>query len=211
MVISFIGCGQVGGALADRLQRCGHRVVLATRDENSGSVIAARRRNPALETASPVDACKQADVVFLATPFEANANALEGLQKTLVGKTLVDCTNPVGAGVVHGLASRESGSEQVQRLVPGAHVVKAFTIYGFENFIDPVYPNAGERPAMLIAGDSVDAKQRVGGLCEQLGWKPVDVGPLSSSLHLEHMTLLWIKMARVQGKGPNFVWAILER
>ena len=39
----------------------------------------------------------------------------------------------------------------------------------------------------------------------------MDVGPLSSSLHLEHMTLLWIKMGRVQGKGPNFVWAMLER
>jgi hypothetical protein len=34
---------------------------------------------------------------------------------------------------------------------------------------------------------------------------------LSSALHLEHMTLLWIKMGRVQGKGANFVWAMLER
>ena len=25
------------------------------------------------------------------------------------------------------------------------------------------------------------------------------------------MTLLWIKMGRVQGKGANFVWAMLER
>jgi len=44
-----------------------------------------------------------------------------------------------------------------------------------------------------------------------LGWKTLDVGPLSSSLHLEHMALLWIKMARVQGKGPGFVWAVLGR
>ena len=39
----------------------------------------------------------------------------------------------------------------------------------------------------------------------------LDLGPLSSALHLEHMTLLWIKMSRVQGKGSNFVWAMLER
>ena len=25
------------------------------------------------------------------------------------------------------------------------------------------------------------------------------------------MTLLWIKLGRVQGKGANFVWAMLER
>jgi hypothetical protein len=211
MILAFIGCGQVGGALADQLQRCGHRVILATRNPDSESVSAARELNPALETAAPVDACRLADVVFLATPFQANASALEGLADVLKGKTLVDCTNPVGPGLKHGLDSRESGSEQVQRLAPGALVVKAFTIYGFENFKDPVYPQAGEQPAMLIAGDSQTAKHQVSQLCEQLGWKPVDVGPLSSALHLEHMTLLWIKMARLQGKGPNFVWAMLER
>lgn len=31
------------------------------------------------------------------------------------------------------------------------------------------------------------------------------------SLHLEHMTLLWIKMARVQGKGAGITWAMLRR
>ena len=125
---------------------------------------------------------------------------------------LVDCTNPVGPGLTHGLQSRTSGAEEVQRLAPGANVVKAFTIYGFENFQNSAYPGYGNlQPAMLIAGDDAPAKATVGKLCEDLGWRPVDVGPLSSSLHLEHMTLLWIKMGRVQGKGANFVWAMLER
>jgi len=44
-----------------------------------------------------------------------------------------------------------------------------------------------------------------------LGWEPVDTGNLATSLHLEHMTLLWIKMARVQGLGAGFVWARLTR
>jgi hypothetical protein len=39
----------------------------------------------------------------------------------------------------------------------------------------------------------------------------VDTGPIAMSLHLEHMTLLWIKMARVQGAGAGFVWAQLLR
>jgi predicted dinucleotide-binding enzyme len=44
-------------------------------------------------------------------------------------------------------------------------------------------------------------------LCADLGWEPVDADDISTSLHLEHMTLLWIKMARAQGRGPDFVWA----
>jgi len=54
---------------------------------------------------------------------------------------------------------------------------------------------------MLIAGDDAAAKATVGKLCEDLGWRPVDVGPLSSSLHLEHMTLLWIKMAGCRARA----------
>jgi predicted dinucleotide-binding enzyme len=113
--------------------------------------------------------------------------------------------------LTHSLPSG-SGSEQVQKLVPAAKVVKAFTIYGYENFEDFRYPGYGDlKPAMLIAGDDTGAKALVAGLIEQLGWRPVDTGPLSSALHLEHLTLLWIKMARVQGRGAGFVWAMLER
>jgi len=136
--------------------------------------------------------------------------ALAGLD--LAGKVLVDCTNPVGPGLTRGLQSRTSGTEEVQRLAPGARIVKAFTIYDFENFQNSAYPGyGGLKPAMLIAGNDAATKATVGQLCEDLGWRPVDAGPLSSALHLEHLTLLWIKMGRVQDKGPNFVWAMLER
>jgi predicted dinucleotide-binding enzyme len=91
-------------------------------------------------------------------------------------------------------------------------VVKAFTIYGYENFEDSSYPGYGDlQPAMLIAGNDAAAKAIVAELCQQLGWQPVDTGNLSMSLHLEHMTLLWIQMARVQGRGSGFVWAMLQR
>lgn len=208
--IAFIGVGQVGGALAHQLLKAGHRVTVAARDPHSDSVRKAQAASPGLVAQAPAAAVAGADVVFLATPYHANAAALAGL--ALDGKVLVDCTNPVATGLTHGLQSRTSGAEEVQRLAPGARVVKAFTIYGFENFEDSRYPGYGDlRPAMLIAGDDADAKSTVSRLCEQLGWRPVDSGPLSNSLHLEHLTLLWIKMGRVQGKGANFVWAMLER
>jgi len=31
------------------------------------------------------------------------------------------------------------------------------------------------------------------------------------SLHLEHMTLLWIRMVRMGGHSPHLVWAALQR
>lgn len=212
MNIAFLGIGNVGSALAVNLAHSGHSVTIAARDPGSASVLAAIQKEPALKPLPPRDSVAGADVVFLATPYAANAAALGGLDDVLAGRILVDCTNPVGPGLTHALESKTSGAEEVQRLAPGARVVKAFTIYGYENFIDSGYPGYGAlKPAMLIAGDDAEAKQTVSSLCADLGWQAVDTGPLANSLHLEHLTLLWIKMARVQGKGAGFVWAMLER
>ena len=211
MKIAFLGIGNVGAPLAGNLAKAGHEVTIAARDPQSQSVQKALAAYPGLAVLPAREALSKADVVFLATPFAANETALKGIESDLKGKVLVDCTNPVGAGISHGLDNKMSGAESVQALAPGAHVVKAFSIYGYENFIDSHYPAAKEPPAMLIAGDDGAAKETVAKICADLGWKALDVGPLSSSLHLEHMALLWIKMARLQGKGPGFVWAVLER
>lgn len=211
MNIAFIGIGQVRSALAGQLVGLGHTVKIAARDRNSDKVKAALAKYPNLQVAAISEALATAEIVFLATPFSANQTALAEAGD-LSGKILVDCTNPVGAGFTHGLNNEQSGGEFVQNLVPNTKVVKAFTIYGFENFENNTYPGYGDlKPAMLIAGNDPDAKQVVANLCIEMGWEPVDTGNLAMSLHLEHMTLLWIKMARLQGLGSGFVWAKLQR
>jgi 8-hydroxy-5-deazaflavin:NADPH oxidoreductase len=130
MKIAFIGIGQVGLPLADQLQHAGHAVVLAARDAGSATVQRALARNPALQVAPLAEAVASADLVFLATPYAANADAVAPLTDALAGKVLVDCTNPVGPGLSHGLGSTRSGADVLQVLVPQARVVKAFTIYG---------------------------------------------------------------------------------
>jgi hypothetical protein len=207
--VAFIGCGQVGSALADRLQRLGHHVVVAAADPASESVRKALARNAALQMAPPREAVERAEVVFLCTPFQANQAALQGLGAALAGKVLVDCTNPVGPGLTHGLGSVQSGAERVQELAPGARVVKAFSVYGYENFEDNHYPCG--QPAMFFCGDDAQAKHVVGTLIAELGWEPLDVGGLVQALHLEHMTLLWVRLVRAGGASPHLVWAALRR
>ena len=159
----------------------------------------------------PPAAVEAAEVVFLATPFPANADVLGGIAEQLRGKILVDCTNPVGAGLTHGLGSAEAGSQMVQRLAPSARVVKAFSVYGFENFEDNAYPAYLVKPVMMFCGDDAAAKHTVAKLIAQLGWEPLDVGDLAQALHLEHLTLLWVRMVRVDRASPHMVWAVLRR
>ena len=211
MKIAFVGYGQVGAPLADHLQRIGHEVTLAAKDPTSDSARKALARNASLRVAAPKDAVRDAEVVFLATPFQANEAAVTAIANELRGKILVDCTNPVGPNLSHGLNNAQSGSAMVQALVPDAKVVKAFTIYGFENFEDSSYPAYDVRPVMMYCGEDAAAKTIVGDLIRQLGWEPLDVGGLNQALHLEHMTLLWVRMVRVDGHSANMVWAVLKR
>lgn len=211
MRIAFIGYGNVGGPLADHLQRLGHEVTLAARDASSEGVMKALARNPKLKAAEPAVAVRAADVVFLATPFQADEAVLRPLAKELAGKILVDCTNPVGPGLTHGLGNTQSGTEMIQALLPEANVVKAFTIYGFENFENSSYPGYGVKPMMMFCGNDPAAKATVATLIAELGWEPLDVGGAQQALHLEHMTLLWVRMVRMGGHSPHMVWAVLRR
>ncbi|MEZ5283871.1 MAG: NAD(P)-binding domain-containing protein [Vicinamibacterales bacterium] len=181
MTLAFIGHGHVGAALADGLQRAGHTVTIAARDPGSDSIRALQARNPNIAVTPVAEAVASADVVFLATPFAANQTAVPPLAGALSGKVLVDCTNPVGPGLTHGLGSAESGSQQVQALAPGAHVVKAFSIYGYENFEDNRFPGAAATPAMFYCGADAGAKGIVASLIADLGWEPFDAGGLEQA------------------------------
>ncbi|WP_431121230.1 NADPH-dependent F420 reductase [Flagellimonas flava] len=209
MKLAFIGIGNVGFALAHNLQQCGHEVIIAHNNVRSESVLMAQNRNPAFLALPIQEAIDAAEVVFLATPFKLNEEILKPLD--FGNKILVDCTNPVGPGISHGLQSKISGAEKIQEWAHNAKVAKAYTIYGFENLENSSFPNYGLKPVMLIAGNDTKSKELVASLNTDLGFETLDVGDLSQSLHLEHMTLLWVKMVRVNGHHPNFTWAYLQR
>ncbi len=211
MRIAFLGHGNVGGALAAHLQRVGHHVTLATRGARSAGLEALLARHPALRAAPAAEAVAAAEVVVLATPYPAAAEVLPPLREALAGKILVDCTNPVGPGLTHGLGSARSGTEAIQALLPATRVVKAFSIYGHENFGEAAGEGRAMKPVMLFCGDDAAAKGVVARLLTELGWEPLDAGGAAQALHLEHMTLLWVRMVRVGGRPARTVWAVLDR
>ena len=206
MNIVIAGSGHVGRALADGWRKAGHNVSFVTREADSPK--AAELKNEGFGVVALSAAGQAADVVVLAVPWSGAEMTVEAL-RPLAGKILIDATNPLTAKLELALGFDYSGGEVVARIVPRARVVKAFNTTGAGNMANSHYP--GGKLMMPVAGDDAAAKQTVMALASDLGFEPVDVGPLTMSRVLEPMALAWIKLAYAQGMGREFGFAILRR
>ncbi len=205
MNIAVIGTGRIGRALGAGWAARGHRVTFGSRRPDDPEIRALVERFEAT-VATPDEAARVAEVVVLATPWQAAEEAVRGLGE-LGNRVLVDATNPIGAGWT--LLGPPSGGEQVAGWASGGHVVKAFNTTGFENMADADYGDA--RLAMLLAGDDTDAKATVGRLADDLGFEPVDAGPLARAAWLEALALVWITQSLRPEVGRAFGFAVLRR
>jgi predicted dinucleotide-binding enzyme len=190
MRITIVGSGNVGGTLGRRWAGRGHEVRYAERGKAG-------------------EAAAGADVVVVATPWAAVPEVAAQLQG-LSGAVLVDATNPIGPGLSLDLGpGGESGAERLAALVPGARVVKAFNTIGFNIMADPAFD--GGPATLCYCGDDAAARRTVHQLAEELGFAPVDVGPLAKARLLEPFALLWITLAMQQGHGREIAFQLMRR
>jgi 8-hydroxy-5-deazaflavin:NADPH oxidoreductase len=210
MQIAIIGTGNVGAALGQRWAAAGHDILFGVRQPGAAKVAAVVKKAGARARAVAVrEAAAGANVVVLATPFDAAEPTIAECGK-LAGKILIDCTNPLFAdlsGLTVGHA--DSAGEAVARWAKGARVVKTLNTTGSGNMLDPRYGD--QALSMFVCGDDADAKKVVTGLVAELGFEPVDVGPLTQARYLEPLAMLWISMAYRFGQGPNFGFRVVRR
>jgi len=115
----------------------------------------------------------------------------------LAGKLVIDASNPLdfsGGAPVLAIGHTDSAGEIVQRLLPQAHVVKAFNIITAAKMVRPKF--ADGTPDMFIAGNDASAKAQVTALLERFGWRaPIDLGDIRASRLLEALAMVWISYA----------------
>lgn len=145
---------------------------------------------------------------MLAVPWGAVPDAIRSAGD-LTGKIVRDATNPLLPDL-SGLDPKAapSGGEKVAELarVP---VVKIFNTTGYPNMTNPDYN--GERATMFYCGDDANAKSVALGLADDLGFEPLDAGPLSQARLFEPLAMLWISMALKYGFGVNIAFKLMRR
>ncbi len=208
MRIAVIGMGNVGRVLGRRWAAAGHEVVFGSRNPADPEAMAtAEKLNASI--ASVADAAAGSEIVTLAVPWKAVTASLAAAGD-LSHKVLLDCTCPLAPDLRRlEIGTTTSGGEVVAQSAPGAKVVKIFCTTGSDNMADPRY---GQTPVtMLYCGDDEAAKQVAAGLAAELGFDPVDAGPLSVARCLEPLGLLWITLAYRRKLGTDVALNVVRR
>ncbi|WP_322762275.1 NADPH-dependent F420 reductase [Frankia sp. Cr2] len=188
--ISIIGLGGMARAIGARAVEGGNAVEVVGRDAAKAKDLAAALGGGV--TVGTFGTTPAGDIVILAVPNASAVPVVAQYGNALVGKVIIDITNPVNADAT-GLVTPDgtSAAQEIAKAAPAsAHVVKAFnTVFG--------HVLAPGRPLdVLFAGDDARAKASVSAFIESLGLRPLDAGALEMAHWLEGAGLLMISLAR---------------
>jgi 8-hydroxy-5-deazaflavin:NADPH oxidoreductase len=203
MRIAVFGTGPVGQALAGGLLNRNHSVVIGTRVPDDPVVVERLTSLPGVPVMTHRDAAKTAELAIFAIPFDGLSAVAGEIAATLPpGTTLIDASDPERKGPdgrpVLAIGHDDSGAEMLQRLVPGAHVVKAFNILGADHMVAPDFPEGP--PTMLVCGDHQPAVEQAIALCRELGWTDIlNLGGLQLARLTEAVSVLWVYSALAAG------------
>ena len=182
MKIGIIGAGHIGGTLTRRFTALGHDVAVA--NSRGPETLTSLAKETGAHAVTPEEAARGRDVVIVTIP-EKN---IPDLPKDLFAgvpesTTVVDTGNyyPQRDGRIDAIEAGMPESEWVSQQL-GRPVVKAFNNIYAKHLMDMGRPAGDrERIALPVAGDDPKAKAVVMRLVDQLGFDPVDDGPLADS------------------------------
>jgi predicted dinucleotide-binding enzyme len=156
---------------------------------------------------SPRDAAVDADLLLLAVHWSRVDDVLRQAGD-VSGKVIVTCSLPMNASNTDlVVAHTSSGAEELARKVPGAAVVSAFGSVPSEVFFAAFEArDSGTRPGLVYCGDDDRAKEVAAQLIRDVGFDPVDAGPLRIARYIEPFTLLIGQLAYEGEGGPALAY-----
>lgn len=210
MDIAILGSGNVGSGLGKIWAQRGHRVTFSfSRDRRKLEELAGSVPNAKADL--PSEAVRASGVILLSVRWADVSQAIAAAG-SLIGKTVIDCTNPLKADLSALLLGHTtSASEEIAKLAAGAQVVKAFNTAFAEIYNAPSRMFGSRMPTMFYCGNGVEAKNTVAQLIMDAGFDPVDCGPLKSARYLEPLGMLLIELAYGQGMGTRIGLNLMKR
>jgi NADPH-dependent F420 reductase len=205
------GTGKLGAAIARRLAKAGHDVVIGSRSAESAQTAAEELGFGLTGLANP-DAAKAADIVIVTVPFAAQAATLAEIAPHVAGKIVVDTTVPLVPPKVMRVQLPAEGSAAVRAqglLGEGVTLVSAFHNVAAHKLIT----DEDIACDVLVFGDDKAARGKVVTLANAMGLRGLHGGALVNSAAAEALTSILIflnKTYRVDGAGIRITGTLIE-
>lgn len=196
------GTGNLGAAIAWRLARAGHAVVIGSRKAEA-AVEKAAELGHGLTGMTNAEAAAKADLIIVTVPFSAQEATLADIKPHVAGKIVVDTTVPLVPPKVMRVQLPEEGSAAARAqglLGDGVTMVSAFHNVAAHKLAQDIDVGCD----VLVFGDDKAARGRVVALAYAMGLRGLHAGALVNSAAAEAMTSILIfmnKTYRVDGAG----------
>ena len=207
MRVGILGSGLMGGKLGTIFARAGHDVVFSYSRSKEKLNRLAREAGKKARAGTPAEAAQDADALLLAVHWSRVDDVLKQAGN-LSGKVIVSCSLPMNAddtGLV--VAHTSSGAEELAKKVPKARVVSAFgTVPSEVLFGVFAARRKARKPSLVYCGDESKSKKIAAELIHDVGFDPVDAGPLRIARYTEPFTLLIAQLAYEGDEGPELAY-----
>jgi len=207
MRVGILGSGLMGAKLGTIFARAGHDVVFSYARSKKKLEKLARDAGGNARAGTPREAAQNADVVLLAVHWSRVDDVLKQAGD-LSGKVVVTCSLPMnGDDTDLVVAHTSSGAEVLAGKVPGADVVAAFNTVPSEVLFG-VFEGRSHRtrPSLVYCGDKKSSKHLAARLIRDIGFDPVDAGPLRIARYTEPFALLVARLAYEGEGGPELAY-----
>ena len=207
MRIGILGSGLMGGKLGTLFARAGHEVVFSYSRSLKKLERLARDARGSARAGTPREAAKDADALLLAVHWSRLGDVLKQAGD-LSGKVIVTCSLPMNADNSKlVVAHTSSGAEALAKKVPKARVVCAFNTVPSEVLFGVFEAHRkAARPSIVYCGDDASSKRIAAELIHDVGFDPVDAGPLWIARYTEPFALLVAELAYRSKGGPELAY-----
>ena len=207
MRIGILGSGLMGGKLGTIWARAGHEVVFSyARSEQKLKKLARDAKGKA-RAGTPREAAQQADALLLAVHW---SRVDDVLQQTgdLSGNVIVTCSLPMNADDTDlVIAHASSGAEELAKKIRKGRVVSAFGTVPSEVLFGVFEARRkATKPSLVYCGDDASSKKIAAQLIRDVGFDPMDAGPLRIARYTEPFTLLIARLAYEGDEGPELAY-----
>ena len=209
MRVGILGSGLMGGKLGTLFARAGHDVVFSYARSEQKLKRLAREAQGGARAGTPADAARDADALLLAVHW-SRVDAVLKQAGDLSGKVIVTCSLPMNASDTKLLiAHTSSGAEALAKKMRQARIVSAFgTVPSEVLFGVFAARRKAKRPSLVYCGDHQGAKEVAATLIRDVGFDPVDAGPLRIARYMEPFSLLMGQLAYEGEGGPEIAYRI---